>query len=670
MAGQLKAISNAAIGFLGLNTQESGVTLEAGYATKANNCIIDKYGRLGSRRGWATVTSPNANAVGTATFATNQMTIVPTVAGNFVVGYSYTITSLGTTTNAQWNTIAGTTNVTPTITYTVGMTFTAATVGTGSGQARSNSNFSIGDTVVATGVTSGTYITGNPSSNVYTLSTTPGTLSSRAVSTVSGLASTDYIESMFEFVTVGGISTILSAGGGKIFTGTTTLNRKLIYGNDSGGPVPLTTQPDYTNFNRWQWAALQENGGAYAKSYAVAVQRGKNALVYREGAHSGPFVLQEIGVHYSTNPANVATFDPDCCHAAFGRMWYGGLSENRLTVFYSGLLDPVDFSGADAGIIDISSKVGNNDEITAITSHNGYLIVFCKRNIVILSGAETPITDLAVADVIPGVGCIARDSVQQTGNDVIFLSASGVRALSRTVQEKSMPMRELSLNIRDDLIGNIQGENVNNIKSVYFERDAFYLLTLPATKQTICFDLRNILENGAARTTVWTAQGKAVNNDLYTPKAFCSALDKNLYFGMQGKIARYFGYSDNGVTYRMEYQTSNTDFGEPFSLKILKKAKIIVIGSGGQDLVFKYGFDYKTNFTGVTFNDGGASTVSEYGIAEYGIGEYSSGIVINEISLNIGGTGKILQFGIETDIIGAPVSIQQFSVYMKTGKTI
>jgi hypothetical protein len=41
MAGALKALSNASLGFLGLNTQESGVTLESGYATKAINCIID-----------------------------------------------------------------------------------------------------------------------------------------------------------------------------------------------------------------------------------------------------------------------------------------------------------------------------------------------------------------------------------------------------------------------------------------------------------------------------------------------------------------------------------------------------------------------------------------------------------------------------------------------------
>ena len=50
-------------------------------------------------------------------------------AGSFIVGQQYKITSLGTTTQAQWNTIAGTTGQT----YVVGSLFTAATTGASSG---------------------------------------------------------------------------------------------------------------------------------------------------------------------------------------------------------------------------------------------------------------------------------------------------------------------------------------------------------------------------------------------------------------------------------------------------------------------------------------------------------------------------------------------------------
>jgi len=50
-------------------------------------------------------------------------------AGAFIVGRQYTITSLGSTTQPQWNTIAGTTG----LTYAVNSTFTAATTGASSG---------------------------------------------------------------------------------------------------------------------------------------------------------------------------------------------------------------------------------------------------------------------------------------------------------------------------------------------------------------------------------------------------------------------------------------------------------------------------------------------------------------------------------------------------------
>lgn len=50
-------------------------------------------------------------------------------AGSFIVAQQYKITALGTTTNTQWNTIAGTTGQT----YVVGSLFTAATIGASSG---------------------------------------------------------------------------------------------------------------------------------------------------------------------------------------------------------------------------------------------------------------------------------------------------------------------------------------------------------------------------------------------------------------------------------------------------------------------------------------------------------------------------------------------------------
>jgi hypothetical protein len=76
---------------------------------------------------------------------------------------------------------------------------------------------------------------------------------------------------------------------------------------------------------------------------------------------------------------------------------------------------------------------------------------------------------MAVEDVIDGVGCIARDTVQDIGSDILFLSDSGLRSLGRIIQEKSAPMRDLSRNVRDQLLAEVSVEG-GIIKSTFTTR--------------------------------------------------------------------------------------------------------------------------------------------------------------------------------------------------------
>ena len=52
MAQNIQTFSITAPGFFGLNTQDSSLDLASGFALVANNCVIDKYGRVGARKGW------------------------------------------------------------------------------------------------------------------------------------------------------------------------------------------------------------------------------------------------------------------------------------------------------------------------------------------------------------------------------------------------------------------------------------------------------------------------------------------------------------------------------------------------------------------------------------------------------------------------------------------
>ncbi len=61
MSQQIQAYSISAPGFYGLNTQDSPLDLNAGFALVATNCIIDQYGRIGSRQGWSRVNASSGN---------------------------------------------------------------------------------------------------------------------------------------------------------------------------------------------------------------------------------------------------------------------------------------------------------------------------------------------------------------------------------------------------------------------------------------------------------------------------------------------------------------------------------------------------------------------------------------------------------------------------------
>ena len=83
----------------------------------------------------ATIGTLNTKMLDSDAIVTRDIRVGPSVkltAGSFVVGTEYYITDLGNTTQAQWNSVAGTSGVV----YNLGGIFTAANAGTGTGKAR------------------------------------------------------------------------------------------------------------------------------------------------------------------------------------------------------------------------------------------------------------------------------------------------------------------------------------------------------------------------------------------------------------------------------------------------------------------------------------------------------------------------------------------------------
>ncbi len=533
MAEQLLTGSIAAPGFFGLNIQDSSVQLSSGFALEANNCVIDKYGRIGARQGWTPVNTPQ-------------------------------------------------------------------------------------------------------------------------------LASQANVRAIYEVFKDDG-NVVLSAADNKLYAGTTTLTQLAVRNGTDTGNLSYTISDD-----NWQISGMPYDTGATPSGHAILAQAGHPTLVYHKlgataHAHTGSYGLQRLGDIASNLPGNytVSDFTPNVVMTAYGRVWVADIANDRQTVYFSDLLDPTEWKTGTSGYLNISEVVPNNDPIVALADHNGFLIIFCEKHIVIYANPVDP-SALTLSDTITGIGCIARDSVASIGTDLMFLSSTGVQSLQRVVQEKSLPFRDISKNVRDELLSNVNSEVLKYIKAVYYPTDAFYLLSLPSTGFTYCFDTRGALENGAARTTIW----KQIR-----PTAFCVTQDRQLYIGKPGYIGKYNGYEDNGAKYRMSYYTNYFDFDSAAQVKVLKKINVTAIGGSAQPIAVKWGYDYTRNYfsRGITLD---RVEVFEYGSAEYNVATYTNGIALDIARIPASGSGTVLQLGFESDIDGTPLSIQKIDFALKQGKTL
>ena len=254
--------------------------------------------------------------------------------------------------------------------------------------------------------------------------------------------STNDITSIGEVVTSDATSYTILAGNNKLFKLSGSSVVTLTYGG--GGTAPTITA------SNWQMVSLA--GALYL------FQSAHDPLVFDPALSTTTFrrISELTGYAGTAQLANTAL-------SAYGRLWTADVSSDKLTVQWSDTKLANKWNTGTAGTLDTTTVwPKGGDVIVALGAHNGFLFIFGKNNILVYQGATTPST-MTLQDVITGIGCVARDSLAYTGTDLIFLSSTGVRSALRTIQEKSMPLRDLSKNVRNDLISAIAGESFPSI---------------------------------------------------------------------------------------------------------------------------------------------------------------------------------------------------------------
>lgn len=427
------------------------------------------------------------------------------------------------------------------------------------------------------------------------------------------------------------------------------------------------------------------------------------------GWQDGGTVIKYNGTNFADFTASSGTIaQSGVALAAFGRIW--AVDSTGTFLQYCGLLDATnwDFAtpGSDSGGFEFTNVFQGTDTIKGLAEFNGSLIVFGENNVIVWDdgqGSDLGLDPLNmyVADTLSGIGCVARDSIQNIDGDLWFLSNSGLMSLTRQLSERSNPMQNLSFNVQGELLSRLAVTTNENIRALYSPEERFYLLSMPSAgdlENGVCyvFDTRGRLEDGSARCVgVWSvfvprAMTRTSSKDIMVYLAYTSP---NGFPGGAGEFAAevavgiYSGYSDPQedaasdpvVAYTMEWRSGWSNFDSPY-IKLPKRLRSIVYTTGTIPLVFKIWYDFAIQPSGTYTTT--VSTVtgdSEWAEAEwsaasgggYSGAEWSGGLGPSIASIpGVTGTGEYIKLGLSAQVGGSEVAIQEMSVYMKQGRLI
>jgi hypothetical protein len=400
------------------------------------------------------------------------------------------------------------------------------------------------------------------------------------------------------------------------------------------------------------------------KSAVYIFSKGDGVQVYDGG------VPYKLSAHPNFSPPRDDTgiianeIDGDIAIAAYGRLWVSGVNNDYDTIYYSDLLVPhqwydgtTDESGqpADpqntAGIIDVREYwPSGNDRIQGLAAHNGFLIVFGRHSILIYSGAQgDPAGEngLQLQDAIRNVGLVNQDAMCNIGTDHLFVDSLGVRSLGRVIQEKSAPIAEPSLNVATVIREAIERSR-DLVRLLHLPSKSKALCLFPNTQEAYCFQLGQPSATGGLRVTQWTGCDFWDSATLRT-----DYVDRELLGARNDRgVTLYDGYTQP-FKYTMSYESSVLLSGESLMQSMIPKS-----------LVFSYHSEQEMPFYA---RWGFGSNEMEY-MAKSQKARGSTEFKTSKV--NTAGSGEMLRVGFDCQIHGNHFAMQQISVNAVVGRVI
>jgi len=271
------------------------------------------------------------------------------------------------------------------------------------------------------------------------------------------------------------------------------------------------------------------------------------------------------------------------------------------------------------------------------------------------------------------MGAMGRDTVQAVGKDLIFLSTTGLRSLSRSVEVEEMPLTDLSSHVRGDLVSAALDEAPAYMTSVYNSVDGFVLYSFPTVGKSFYFDLKFPNEDGSWKATTW---------DL-APTALMFSRDNVMHMAVtDGYVSQYTSYRDDnsigttdGASYLFDYDGVWNDLSQDLPevaplLKIPKTVSVLANSGASGGATIKWAFDYSSaiNTLPLTFTPSGFDRYD--GVSTYNT-TYTYSATQGEFERVRGSmsqSGQVIKTGLTILIDGEAFALQRIDILVKLGR--
>lgn len=414
---------------------------------------------------------------------------------------------------------------------------------------------------------------------------------------------------------------------------------------------------------------------------------GNEALVY-DGSTIAKLFTGTADVDYIVPQDDTgviaSVINGDVATAAYGRLWVSGVDGDYQTIYYSDLLNstqwydgravPADAQNT-AGVLNVNEYWPTGiDRIVGIVAHNNALFVMGRQSILVYNNAATGdpagADGIFLADAITSIGCVNRDAIAGVGSDVLFVDDSGVRSLGRTIQEKSVPLGDLTANIRRDISDVIaETEDKTTISLSYWPDENIAVVNFSESLQAYAIEMRSPSVTGGNKVTRWT--DTAWERALYYETANEARVFLSSSVSGYGLFLYENGVNYNDEAFEFKYESNSFTFGQPANLKMLKQIDFTVVTTQADAQAYA-GWGYAGRLEYSKALTLAAQAPALYNVSYFNQGaEYGPGLsTIRRYRVNTKGNGESVIIGLRANINGTTCSLQEINVQTLIGRII